>query len=72
MTYYPGKTWVCKVAKTLKCMNQHHYRISRDPIKALQELVHAFEGVRCCTDPGYIGNLIMLEVIKQGEMHRDI
>ena len=38
--------------QTLKCMNQHHYMIRGGPRKALQELVHVFEGLGCCTDPG--------------------
>ena len=33
-------------------MNQDHYMVSRDPSKALKELVHVFERLRGCTDPG--------------------
>ena len=38
--------------RPLKHMNQDHYMVSRDPSKALKELVHVFERLRGCTDPG--------------------
>ena len=40
-------------------MNEDHYMIATDPSKALQELVHDYEGLGYSTDPGSAKKKIM-------------